>query len=261
MPYLTAQIGSNYQRVLVRIASAASKAGRKPEHIKLVVVSKGRSLSEIQTVYELGHRDFGENRAEEGCQKARSFNSLSTHSGDPITWHMIGHVQGRKAKTILSHFHYLHALDSTRLADRLTRPEYTNKNPLPVLLQCNVSGEESKHGFVADNFQQDAIQWNLLTTKIEALLEKPTLSIRGLMTMAPLLPRPEQARPSFHQLRALRDKLALHFPMANWPELSMGMTDDFDIAIEEGATMIRVGTAIFGQRPSTQYTSHNISRS
>jgi pyridoxal phosphate enzyme (YggS family) len=230
-----------YELVHKRIAIAAKHAGREPESIRLIAVSKGRPLSDIYALHQLGHRDFGENRAEEGGDKI----SASQRDHKQITWHMIGHVQRRKAREIAADFDWVHSLDGGPLAERLSRAAGEAGKVMPVLLECNVSGEENKYGLAASKFDTDPAQWEALCTAIEPILAHPNLSVKGLMTMAPIVPLPEEARPVFTKLRALRDALAKKFPQASWHELSMGMTDDFEVAIEEGATMVRIGRAIF----------------
>jgi PLP dependent protein len=232
---------SRYDQILRRIASAARNANRDPNTVKLIAVSKGRPLSDIFDLNALGHHDFAENRAEEGGDKI----SAAQKAHKQITWHMIGHIQRRKAREITADFDWIHSLDGAPLAERLSRTAGEAGKILPVLLECNVSGEENKDGLDASRFDTDPAQWQALCALVETMLAQPGLSVKGLMTMAPLVPLPEETRPVFSKLRALRDRLAGQFPQAQWSELSMGMTDDFEVAIEEGATMVRIGRAIF----------------
>ncbi len=225
----------NYARIRDRLA------GREPERVRLVAVSKNRPFPAIHELYELGHRDFGENRIEEAGDKIAS----ARHEGLSITWHMIGHIQSRKAKAVVADFNWAHSVESASLAERLSRAAGEAGQPLPVLLECNVSGEDAKYGLAADRVEADPAQWAALCVTVEAILAQPHLQVRGLMTMAPIVPEPEQARPVFKKLRELSDRLTDRFPAADWRELSMGMTDDFEPAIEEGATMVRIGRAIF----------------
>jgi pyridoxal phosphate enzyme (YggS family) len=189
----------------------------------------------------LGQRDFGENRVDEASDKI----SPARSSGLEIAWHMIGHIQSRKARAVAADFAWVHSVDGASLAERLNRVAGEVKRTLPILLECNVSGEEEKYGLPANEFETDPAQWAALCAAVETILAWPHLQVRGLMTMAPVVPEPELARPVFKQLRKLRDRLAERFPAADWRELSMGMTDDFEPAIEEGATMVRIGRAIF----------------
>jgi len=209
------------------------------DEIRLVVVTKTQPIEIIQAALEAGIRIFGENYPEEGVMKIQS---LPPQSG--VEWHMIGHVQSRKARLVTEHFALLHSLDSLKLARRLDRFAAQQNRVLPVLLEFNVGGEESKSGW-------DATQetpWNTLHPEIAELLDLPNLSVHGLMTMPPLGMDPEESRRFFIRLRLLRDHLATNFPQADWHELSMGTSTDFEVAVEEGATLVRVGTAIVGAR-------------
>ncbi len=234
-------LAERYERVCERIASAARRAGREPESVRLVAVSKGRTLAEIRQAYALGQRDFGENRVEEAAHKIGA--ARAAHLS--ITWHMIGHIQSRKARAVAADFDWAHSVESASLAQKLGQAANQAGRALPILLECNVSGEEAKYGLAADRCDRDPAQWDSLCAALELILAQPWLQVRGLMTMAPLTPEPERARQVFIKLRQLRDRLAARFPAAEWGELSMGMTDDFEAAVEEGATMVRIGRAIF----------------
>ena len=229
---------ANLRSVQERMACAAVRAGRDPDEITLVAVTKTRSPAIIQAAYDLGQCHFGENRVEEAEPKLPDL----PHD---ITWHMIGHIQSRKAKRVAPAFEMVHSLDSVKLARRLDRACEGRSHPLPVLLECNVSGEQAKYGFEADRWKQDEAQKTALWSAVEQILTLPNLQVQGLMTMAPIVADPEQARPVFVRLRQLRDELAAVFDRGDWRHLSMGMTDDFEVAIEEGATLVRVGRAIF----------------
>ena len=229
---------ANLQAVQARIAAAAGRAGRDPAEVTLVAVTKTQSPEIIQEAYDLGLRHFGENRVEEAQTKTGRLP-------DGVTWHMIGHIQSRKARKVASLFQFIHSVDSVKLARRLDRFSAEQRSPLPILLECNVSGESSKYGIAAAGWDQDGDQRAALLAAVAEILSLPNLKTRGLMTMAPIVTDPEQARPVFAALRMLRDALADALPRADWAHLSMGMTDDFEVAIEEGATLIRVGRAIF----------------
>lgn len=233
-------IPNNYHQVLERIAAAAGKAGRRAEEVRLVVVTKGHPVETVKAAIEAGARDFGENYVEEALPK---MDALS--ESEEKRWHMIGHVQSRKAGPVSENFDWVHSLDSLKLGARLDRFAREAGRRLPVLLECNVSGEESKYGWEA--FPET--RWRALAEELAPLLDLPGLAVRGLMTMAPFSSDPETARPHFERLRRLMDCLAREFPGADWRELSMGMSADFEVAIEEGATMVRIGTAILGERP------------
>ena len=239
MPDLVDTIRENHQRVLDRIAAAARKSNRTPDAIRLVVVTKTQPLEVVEAAIKAGVHIFGENYPEEGVQKIQA---LSAQSG--VEWHMIGHVQSRKARLVTDHFALLHSLDSLKLAHRLDRFSAERQRLLPVLLEFNTGGEESKSGWNAF----DESRWNEFLPEIAQLLDLPNLRVHGLMTMPPLGTDPEESRRFFRRLRRLRDHLAAQFPRADWSELSMGTSADFEVAVEEGATLVRVGTAIIGAR-------------
>ena len=239
MTDLVASIRENYLLTLDQIAASARKSGRPPEDIRLVVVTKSQPLEVAQAAIEAGVRILGENYPEEGVTKIQS---LDHQSG--VEWHMIGHVQSRKAKLVAEHFELLHSLDSLKLAQRLDRFSAESGRILPVLLEFNVGGEESKSGWDAS----DDSQWENLLPDVQSILDLPNLRVHGLMTMPPLETDPEDSRRFFQRLRLLRDHLSSAFPQADWRELSMGTSADYTVAVEEGATLVRVGTAIVGAR-------------
>jgi len=231
-------LGSNLRSVQDRIATAARRAGRDPGQIRLVAVSKAQPAAAVRAAYELGLRDFGENRVLEAQAKAPELPA-------DISWHMIGHVQSRQAKQVAPLFRLVHSVDSVKLAHRLERLCAEQERRLAVLLELNVSGEEGKYGLRAGRWTTDADQRREGLAAVAEITTLPHLEVQGLMTMAPLVGEPEEARPYFSRLRLLRDELAEAFPSARWSQLSMGMTDDFEVAIEEGATLVRIGRAIF----------------
>ena len=239
MSDLVSSIRENYQRTLDQISNAARKSGRNPEDIKLVVVTKSQPLEVVQAAVEAGVRILGENYPEEGVTKIQS---LPRQSG--VEWHMIGHVQSRKARLVAEHYELLHSLDSLKLAKRLDRFAAEKERILPVLLEFNVGGEETKAGWDA----LDDSRWDIFFPEIQSIVDLPNLRVHGLMSMPPLGTDPEDSRRFFQRLRLLRDHLAVHFPDADWSELSMGTSADYTVAVEEGATLVRVGTAIVGAR-------------
>jgi len=241
MSDLVSSIRENYQSTLDQIAKAARRSNRGPDEIGLVVVTKSQPVEVVQAVLEAGIRILGENYPEEGVKK---IEALAGQSG--VEWHMIGHVQSRKARLVADHFALLHSLDSLKLAQRLDRFAAERNRVLRVLLEFNVGGEESKSGWDAS----DQSQWSALLPDISSVLDLPHLRVRGLMTMPPLETDPEDSRRFFLRLRLLRDHLAAQFPKADWHELSMGTSADYTVAVEEGATLVRVGTAIVGARKS-----------
>ena len=232
---------ANYRRVLHEIERSAGSVGRDPQSVKLVVVTKGHPVDSIQQALDAGIRIFGENYTEEGVAKKLA---LADKAG--VEWHMIGHVQSRKARLVCQHFDWLHSLDSLKLAQRLDRSAAEIGRRIPLLLECNVSGEQTKFGWPA----WDESRWEALLPEINQITELPNLELRGLMTMAPFFDEPEPARPYFQRLRRLQQFFGLQLPQARWDELSMGMSGDFTVAVQEGATMVRVGTAIMGHRPA-----------
>jgi PLP dependent protein len=226
----------NIAAVRGKIAEAAQRARRRPEEITLVAVSKTKPLELVKLAYELGITHFGENRVQEALPKIAAFHPLGIH------WHMIGHLQTNKAGKIVEQFDCIHSIDSLYLAEMLNRHvasfNLTGGQRQPVLLQVNISGETSKEGI-----EVDAV---ISLTRQIAILEH--LEIQGLMTLAPLADNPEKVRPVFRALRELQDRLQNEVPECSWQHLSMGMTDDYQVAIEEGATIVRIGRAIFGER-------------
>jgi len=236
-------IASNLAAVQQRLAEAARRAGRSPEEITLVAVTKTVPLPSILIAYALGQRDFGENRVQEAAAKIAGARPQATD----IRWHLVGHLQTNKAKAAVELFDFIQSVDSLHLAEALERRAQAAGRRLPVLLEVNVSGEASKSGFAAAGAGAAAPR-EVLLPAVERLLALPHLDVQGLMTIAPLASDAEQARPYFRALRQLRDELQQRFPQTNWRHLSMGMTDDFEVAIEEGATMVRLGRAIFGER-------------
>lgn len=236
---LDPKIGQNYQRILGRIASAAQSVDREPSEICLVVVTKGHYLEKVKAVVAAGAKILGENYVEEALPKMEAFNE-----GAEIEWHMIGHIQSRKAPKVCENFSYVHSLDSGKLARRLDHFAGEIGRKIPVLLECNVSGEETKFGWQA--FQEEC--WHELLPRFGQILELPNIEVCGLMTMAPLLDNPEGTRPYFSRLFRLRNYLRENTEYGNWTELSMGMSADFEVAIQEGATIVRIGTAIMGER-------------
>jgi len=210
-----------------RIEAAARRAGRDPAGVQLIVVTKNRSVDEIRAVLACGRYCLGENRVQEALEKIPQLPA-------DVVWHLIGHLQRNKAKQAVRHFALIHSLDSERLAEALQCAAETENRIVEVLLEINVSGEESKFGLAPDAAEP-------LLAAIGRSFDR--LRVRGLMTMAPLEADPESVRPVFRGLRELRDRLATNG--YSLPHLSMGMTNDFEVAVEEGATMVRIGTAIF----------------
>lgn len=230
-------LAENVAAIRRRIAEAAERAGRDPATVTLVAVSKMHPPEIIRAAAGCGLSDFGENRVEEALPKMAQLPGMR--------WHMVGHVQSRKAKEAArAGFVLVHSVDSFKLAERLSRYAQANGRVQDVLLECNVSGEASKSGFSAS----EPAAWPALLDEFGKIAALPGLQVRGLMTMAPLGTDHATARPFFRRLRALRDAARQRWPQTDWTALSMGMTDDFEGAIAEGATLVRIGRAIFGER-------------
>jgi pyridoxal phosphate enzyme (YggS family) len=233
---VTEQIAGNLARVHERIDAAARRAGRSPSEVTLVAVTKTRSVDEIRAAYHAGVRHIGENRVEEAAEKKPQLDLPDA------VWHLVGHLQSRKARQAIDVFEIIHSVDSVKLAHKLDALAAEHERVLPILVEVNVSGEAAKYGFsLADRAG--------LELSIEQIVALPHLRVRGLMTVAFVARDAEEVRPVFARLRALHDELSSRFPQGAWGQLSMGMTDDFEVAIEEGATMVRIGRAIFGARP------------
>lgn len=243
MNELTLLIRERYLSALDKISVAAKKSGRDVEAVKLVVVTKLHSVKTVQAAIDAGVSALGENYAEEGVMKIQLLGGRSS-----VEWHMIGHVQSRKATLVAHHFDWMHSVDSLKLAKRLDRFCAEAKRVLPVLLEFNVGGEESKGGWEA----VDATRWETLLAEISEIAALPNLQVRGLMCMPPLGADAEFARPYFQRLRSLRDYLASQLPRTDFSQLSMGTSADYETAVEEGSTFVRIGTAIVGAR---QYTT------
>lgn len=249
---MTQNIAPNIAALQQRIEAAARRAGRPAGEITLVAVTKTHPLETVAAAYRAGLRHFGENRAEEYLDKARGLSEwLEAHPGsDRASWHFIGHLQSRQVGTVLAAPpDLIHSVDSLKLAQRIDRlAKREGYPPIRVLLQCNVSGEETKSGFDLSRWSDDRGQRQAFVEAVKHILALDNIMIEGLMSMAPITADPEEARPVFQSLAALRAELKTKIPQLDWPHLSMGMTDDFEVAIEEGATIIRVGRAIFGER-------------
>ncbi|PJF40987.1 MAG: YggS family pyridoxal phosphate-dependent enzyme [Chloroflexi bacterium] len=240
-------IADNIRRVQDTIADSCARSKRDPSDVMLVAVSKTKPVDVILDVLNAGLQHLGENRVEEASIKIPEVNRKA--SSRPV-WHMIGHVQSRKAKKVLPLFDVIHSVDSIKLAKKLSSLVEENEDnieKLDVLLEINISGEESKSGFAAFGWLQNAKRRDTLWQELDTALHLPGLNVRGLMTMAPIVDNMEQTRPIFAGLADLRDALVESFDVS-LPDLSMGMTDDYPIAVEEGATIVRIGRAIFGPR-------------
>jgi len=224
------EIAANLERVRAQIAEAAKKSGRAIEQIELVAISKTHEAVKVRTAFDAGQALFGESKVQEARAKMPLLPSAAR-------WHFVGRLQKNKIRHALPLFELFHSVDSLELAQQMNRIAEEEGSRPRILLEVNVAGEGSKIGFAPDALQ----------AQMQTLLDLPRLTIEGLMTIPPLAPEAETSRQHFIALRELRDRFASEFQVA-LPHLSMGMTGDFVVAIEEGATLVRVGTAIFGKR-------------
>jgi len=231
-------IAENLAQVGERIEAAARRGGRRSEDIALMAVSKTFPAERIREAYDAGLRLFGENRVKEFAGKRGSLRDLTE-----IEWHLIGHLQTNKAVKAVELFGTVDAVDSLRLAQKLNASARQSGKTLKVLIEINVGAEVAKSGIAPDSRELDEL--------LLAARDLEQLKFHGLMTVPPLTEDPQQARPYFRKLRELRDQIAARrLPAIDMINLSMGMSHDFEVAIEEGSTCVRVGTAIFGERPS-----------
>lgn len=236
------QLGRRIAAIHARVAAAAHRVGRSPEEVHIVAVSKTMPPEAVIAAARYGLRLFGENRVQEAREKIAAVSAAGLTD---LRWELIGHLQTNKAARAVELFARVQSVDSLRLAEALEARAAQLGRVLPILLEVNVAGEASKSGLAPDEV--------VAIARTVAML--PHLRPEGLMTVAPLVDDVESVRPFFRRMRALRDTLRAEVPLANegdggWNELSMGMTDDFEVAIEEGATLVRIGRAIFGERPS-----------
>lgn len=223
------------------IAEAAAQSGRSLDEITVVGVSKGHPPHALQQAYDIGFRCFGENRVSELLSKQ---SDLTLPQAE---WHFIGHLQSRKAKQLVGHVDLIHSLDRLSLAKELSKRATAAETTVRALLQINVSGEDSKGGWLVTHADDDGN----LVRDLDEVLRLPALQIDGLMTMAPYYQDAAQTAPLFARLYALRDRLQNHYDNVPLPILSMGMSNDFRYAIAEGATHLRIGTALFGEQTYT----------
>ena len=234
------QIKHNLETVKSRISVAAEKSGRDADAVQLIAVTKLLPVEMIQAGIQAGIRSFGENYPEEAAEKI-----LAIKPDSDVTWHMIGHIQSRKTDIVCRHFDMVHSLDRMKIARYLDRYSEENSRIMPVLLEVNISGEESKFGWQA----WDETRWFDLVALFKAISEMEHIEIRGLMSMPPYFTDSEVTRPLYKRLRRLQQFLMGELPDTNWQELSIGTSFDYEVAVEEGATMVRIGTSIFGHRP------------
>jgi len=228
------KIKENYERIKREIEEACKRAGRSPEEVKVLAATKTRTPEEILEAYEAGVRLFGENRVQEAREKI----PLLREKMEGARWHMIGHLQTNKVKYAVNLFDWIETVDRKGLVDELVkRLRKEGKRELPVLIEVKLSPEESKHGCPPEEVSE----------LLEYTLKFPELKVKGFMTVPPYYEEVELVRPFFIRLREIRDRMEERFGV-ELCELSMGMSHDFKVAVEEGATIVRIGTALFGQR-------------
>ncbi len=232
------QVQERMNEVQERVEAAARRSSRDIDAIRIVGVTKTHPYNVVRAAHKAGLRLIGENRVEEALPKKAASQDLAD-----LEWHMIGHIQSRKSKSVVDIFDAVHSVDRIKIADRLNRDAESAGLRLPILLECNVSGEASKWGWQLTEKES----WPEIVDEFTRIQKLENLEVRGLMTMAPMVADPERVRPIFEKLRLLRDYLQNAVP-GDWAELSMGMTEDYMVAVEEGATLLRIGRAIFGPR-------------
>ena len=227
-------IKTNFEQIKIRVHDAAIKYGRNPDEITIVAVTKTQTANIIKAGIDAGITVFGENYAQELKEK----NDLLGGNAKKVQWHFIGHLQTNKVKFIIPFVNMIHSVDSHHLAEEISQQAQKNNRTIEVLLQVNTSGEESKSGCVPGN----------IYTFAKDVINIPNLDVKGLMTIGSFTDDEIQIRKEFRMLRSIKDELNNNYGLIQFKHLSMGMTGDFEIAIEEGSTFIRIGTAIFGQR-------------
>jgi pyridoxal phosphate enzyme (YggS family) len=223
-------LAANLAAIQQRIADACARAGRAPDAVQLLAVSKGQPPAAVRALADLGQTLFGENKVQEAKAKI-------SMCGGRLRWHMIGHLQSNKCRDAVHFFDMIQSVDSLDLAQEINRMADKHAKTVRVLLEVNIAGEASKFGYPPERVEAELLEINAL----------PRLEIHGLMTIAPWTPEPEKVRPVFRQLRELKERCEqlLGAPL---PQLSMGMSGDFEVAIEEGSTMVRIGSSLFGPR-------------
>lgn len=231
---LATTIAANLERLRAALADTAQRVGRRPEEVKLIAVSKTQPAAAVAAAVAAGQRLFGENTVQEALTKIPQF------AGQGLEWHFIGHVQSNKARFIPGNFAWVHSLDSVSLAQRLARLTQEQKTTVNALIEVNITRDPAKHGVAPQDL--GPLLEQLLKTNLAGI------QLRGLMAIGPHPATESERRASFAAVRTLRDDCAQRFALPGFTELSMGMSDDFIEAIQEGSTLVRVGTALFGQR-------------
>lgn len=237
-------IRENLEQIEKRIQAACDRSGRAREEVLLIAVSKTKPASMVREAMEAGIRDFGENKVQELCEKAEEIKGLTERpKAGAINWHLIGHLQRNKVKYVVDQACLIHSVDSLRLAEEIQKEAAKKDCHVDILIEVNIGDEESKSGVA----KEEAVGL------VRAVAPLSRVHIKGLMAVAPIVSEPEESRPYFQEMFRLREEIRfMELPGVEMRELSMGMTGDFEVAVEEGATMVRVGTAIFGGRNYNQ---------
>lgn len=236
-----ALIKEKLENIQSRIAAASLRVGRDPALVRLVAVTKQMPLSVVRSALAASLRCFGENYPEQAVEKITALEGQAE-----IEWHMIGHIQSRKADLVCQYFDMVHSVDRLKIARYLDRYCGELGKIMPILIEVNLSGEASKSGFPA----WDEARWPELIASFQEIAQMPHLQGQGLMAMPPLMDDPEQSRPLYQKLRRLQDFLRDSVSEIQWDELSIGTSFDYEVAVEEGATLVRIGTELFGARPA-----------
>lgn len=236
-PSAPSHVASRLEAVKYRIEAAAHRSGRDPAAVSILGVTKTFGPEAIALGLDAGLRIVGENRVQEAQEKIPMLRAL----GYSAEWHLVGHLQTNKVRPALDLFQRIQSVDSLRLANAINRVAAEQDRPVQALIEVNTSGEPAKHGFMLSS----------VANEVKAVLQLQHLEVRGLMTMGPMTADKSEIRSAFRSLRELRDHLTDRFPLVTWDTLSMGMSDDFELAVEEGSTMVRLGRTIFGSRSRT----------
>lgn len=227
-------IKQNINQITLQIENSVQKCGRRPDSVQLLAVSKTKPIELLEQAMDVGQRTFGENYVQEGVEKIQYFQN--NHPNTPLEWHFIGPIQSNKTRPIAEHFDWVHSVDRLKIAQRLNEQRPDNLGELNVLIQVNISAEESKSGTTSEDVMELAA----------AIYEMPNLTLRGLMSIPANVSNYNEQLAAFTQLASIQNQLRAQYPQVD--TLSMGMSSDMDAAIEAGSTMVRIGTAIFGTR-------------
>ncbi|MDD9195951.1 YggS family pyridoxal phosphate-dependent enzyme [Aliivibrio sp. S3MY1] len=227
-------IKQNINQITLQIENSVQKCGRRPDSVQLLAVSKTKPIELLEQAMDVGQRAFGENYVQEGIEKIQYFQN--NHPNTPLEWHFIGPIQSNKTRPIAEHFDWVHSVDRLKIAQRLNEQRPDNLGELNVLIQVNISAEESKSGTTSEEVMELAA----------AIHEMPNLTLRGLMSIPANVSNYNEQLAAFTQLASIQNQLRAQYPQVD--TLSMGMSSDMDAAIEAGSTMVRIGTAIFGTR-------------